>query len=208
MVKINNMKIIVISSNNYLKDVLTRYINFALIELVSEEKYLSKIIEADLIIGDEINFIPLSNQPSIILTNQEIKAIQENLHYLTKPIKINNLFELINNFYKKLTKLNEDIIIIGGNKLNLSNKTFYQKDESKITFTQKEIDLISFLYRNQNKKFKKFEILEQVWGYSSKATSHTLETHLYRLRQKLNNIDSLILNDEDGRYFINPLLIK
>ena len=68
--------------------------------------------------------------------------------------------------------------------------------------TEKEIQLLELLLA-QNKPINKNEILSTVWNYSSDADTHTVETHIYRLRKKINDKfsdEEFILNDKNGYY--------
>ena len=73
---------------------------------------------------------------------------------------------------------------------------------SKIHLTEKETLMLMHLYRAGGKAVTRKELLEEVWGYNSGATTHTLETHVYRLRQKIEEDFShpQLLLTEDGGY--------
>ena len=77
------------------------------------------------------------------------------------------------------------------------------KENKSIILTEKEIQLIE-LFLNNSKPVSKDNILSSVWNYSSDADTHTVETHIYRLRKKISNefVDNeFILNNKDGYYF-------
>mgnify|MGYP001983370171 CR=1 FL=1 len=85
--------------------------------------------------------------------------------------------------------------------LNKNEKKLIKNDIS-IILTEKEIQLLE-LFLNKKKAISKNEILTQVWHYSSDADTHTVQTHIYRLRKKINNKfadDSFILNNKEGYY--------
>ena len=74
------------------------------------------------------------------------------------------------------------------------------KENNFIILTEKEIQLLELLLA-QNKPINKNEILSTVWNYSSDADTHTVETHIYRLRKKINDKfsdEEFILNDKNG----------
>ena len=76
------------------------------------------------------------------------------------------------------------------------------KENNFIILTEKEIQLLELLLA-QNKPINKNEILSTVWNYSSDADTHTVETHIYRLRKKINDKfsdEEFILNDKNGYY--------
>ncbi len=79
-------------------------------------------------------------------------------------------------------------------------------DGKKIRLTEKEAAIIRYLFRAGQKAVTRDELLEEVWGYNSGVTTHTLETHVYRLRQKIEKDPSNaeILVTENGGYKIIP----
>ena len=91
------------------------------------------------------------------------------------------------------------------NKYNLDlNSREIMKNEKKLKLTEREIDII--LYLNENKKPQNIEVLQKkVWGHVSDLETHTVETHVYRLRKKIKDIfgdDNFIISLDSG-YKIN-----
>ena len=115
------------------------------------------------------------------------------------PIEFNKLIELINvhlikqkyNFQSKLS-IKDYTIDLNSRTINTENK--------KLKLTERELDIIMFL--KNHKTPQKIEILQnQIWKYSSNLETHTVETHVYRLRKKIKetfNDDSFIISKEDG----------
>ena len=93
-------------------------------------------------------------------------------------------------------------IIIKGYELNLNSK-FIGKDNLNLKLTEKEIDII--LYLNNTKiKHDVVNLQKNIWGYSENIETHTVETHIYRLRKKINDLfkdKNFILTHKNG-YFI------
>ena len=104
------------------------------------------------------------------------------------PIDINRLVELINiNFLKK--KYNQQSEIdLGTYKLNLNSRKIFNEKNS-LNLTEREANIVVFLY-NSKKPVKISKLQTEVWGHNSKLETHTVETHIYRLRKKLNKIFS------------------
>ena len=74
------------------------------------------------------------------------------------------------------------------------------RDNAFVIITEKEVQLLE-LFLNKEKPLSKPEILKQVWGYSAEADTHTVETHIYRLRKKIKNKfddDNFIINRQNG----------
>ena len=85
--------------------------------------------------------------------------------------------------------------------LNKNEKKLAKLDQF-IILTEKEIPLLE-LFLKSKKPISKDNILSSVWNYSSEADTHTVETHIYRLRKKINDKfidDKFILNNKDGYY--------
>jgi len=149
---------------------------------------------------EKINFDQYNNY-LIISTNfdEKIKncTIIENL-----PTKINKLVEIINlNFLKKQFQ-NQSEHKIKKYTLDLNSRKIFFKNKS-LSLTEKESDLILFINSLKRADLKKIQ--KTVWGHSGDLETHTVETHIYRLRKKMiKNFEdhSFIKHDQDG-YFIN-----
>ncbi len=72
-----------------------------------------------------------------------------------------------------------------------------------ILLTQKESELIELLYENKDKILSKDEILQSIFGYTQQIQTHTLETHIYKLRQKIGDLDAKFIITKDGGYGLN-----
>lgn len=138
----------------------------------------------------------LANAPVLLIISKEIKT-KYNYKTFIKPIKINELIEHI----RKAARHSINIINIGPYRFNKYKKQFYI-DNKIIELTEKETQLIEYLY-NAKKTVNKKKLLNDIWGYNSSIDTHTLETHIYRLRRKLE-CDDLILTQDSG-YLINYL---
>ncbi len=114
----------------------------------------------------------------------------------TSLSEINSFLENIS--VKKIFNKNSSIVI----KEYLLNKNEKKllKNENELILTEKEIQLLE-LFINNNKPISKSEILSSVWNYSSAADTHTVETHIYRLRKKINekfSDENFIVNTKNG----------
>ena len=71
-----------------------------------------------------------------------------------------------------------------------------------IKLTEKEVAVIKYLYKTKDHIVSKNELLQEVWGYNPEVSTHTIETHIYRLRQKVEQGDeeSLLILTEEGGY--------
>ena len=122
----------------------------------------------------------------LIISNKKIKDANNLILINPLPIEIKKLVEIINiSFLKK--KYNQQSEITSGNyKLNLNSRKIFNQDKS-LNLTEREANIILFLI-NSEKPVKISKLQTEVWGHNSKLETHTVETHIYRLRKKINNV--------------------
>ena len=142
---------------------------------------------------------------SLTITNSNNKDLgnKQILVFNELPIPLNSLVELININLIKLKFNYQSKINIRGYDLNLNSK-FFSKDGIKVKLTEKEIEIILYLVVNQNKKTV-LELQKNIWGYAQDLETHTVETHIYRLRKKIAdnfNDKDFIVSKNEG-YFID-----
>ena len=117
------------------------------------------------------------------------------------PKKLHYLIEKINLSFLKNQFNNQSELKIGKYILDLNSRKIYLEN-TNLDLTERESDLILFI--NSNKKASLKELQKKVWGYSSDLETHTVETHIYRLRKKMLQIfkdDEFIKHDKEG-YFL------
>ena len=85
---------------------------------------------------------------------------------------------------------------------NPSGKLLLTETGYQIRLTEKETNILKFLYHNRERVIQRNTLLQEVWGYNAGVTTHTLETHIYRLRQKIETdpSNSSLLVTENGGY--------
>ena len=119
------------------------------------------------------------------------------------PISLNKLVELINIQLIKLKFSDQSKIMVKNYELDFNSK-FFSKDNFVLKLTEKEVQII--LYLSQNKeKHHVLDLQKNIWSYSSSMETHTVETHIYRLRKKISekfNDENFILSHKSG-YFID-----
>ena len=131
----------------------------------------------------DINYKTLENYLIISFKKQNI----ENQILIDQfPIHINKLVELINIKFLKKKYSQQSEIDLGTYKINLNSRKIFNKKNS-INLTEREANIIIFLY-NSKKPVKISQLQKEVWGHNSKLETHTVETHIYRLRKKISNI--------------------
>ena len=117
------------------------------------------------------------------------------------PLPLNKLLELINIQLIRLKFNHQSKNDIKDYQLNLNSK-FLSKNELNLKLTEKEIEIILYLTQSK-KKHDVLDLQKNIWGYSPDMETHTVETHIYRLRKKISNKfndENFILSDKKG-YF-------
>ena len=119
------------------------------------------------------------------------------------PIPIDRLIELINIQLIKLRFNQQSKINIKDYELDINSK-FIAKNDLHLKLTEKEIEIILYLSATKT-KYDVADLQKNIWGYSTNMETHTVETHIYRLRKKIDdkfNDQNFILSDKSG-YFID-----
>ena len=136
------------------------------------------------------------------LKNNNKQNFNQNYNIFKYPIEINNLIEKINIQLIKQKYDFQSKIKLKNYSLDLNSRTI-TKGTTNLKLTEREMDIILFL--NDSEKPQKINVLQnQVWKYLSKLETHTVETHIYRLRKKMNDNfkdDNFIISSDAG-YFI------
>ncbi len=127
--------------------------------------------------------------------------------YVTKPFRMAVLLARVRAHLRQHEKSDDAIFVIGPYKFQPAAKMLMTADgQKKIRLTEKETAILKYLYRVGNKTVSRETLLGEVWGYNAAVTTHTLETHVYRLRQKIepDPAQVRILMTEPGGYRLNP----
>jgi len=204
----HQLNVLILGSNSFISTLieLKPFLKFNLIDkkmsLASQIKSFDGLIfHSDFISSKkDQDVIDKYNCIKILASNKKQKNIVCE-GFLKLPATLNEINFVVENLAaKKLFNANSSIQI-KGYQLDKNEKKLF-KNEKFIILTEKEIQLLNLLL-NSKKKLPKNEILSKVWNYSSEADTHTVETHIYRLRKKINekfNDEDFLLNNKDGYY--------
>ena len=105
--------------------------------------------------------------------------------YVTKPFKFPVLLARIRAQLRQHEQSEDAVFQLGPYTFRPAQKLLITEDEKKIRLTEKETNILKFLYRAPEGVVPRDILLHEVWGYNAGVTTHTLETHIYRLRQKI-----------------------
>ncbi len=122
--------------------------------------------------------------------------------YITKPFKFPVLLARIRAQLRQHEQSEDAVFTIGPYTFRPAVKMLTDEDGKKIRLTEKETNILKFLYRASDQVVARDVLLHEVWGYNAGVTTHTLETHIYRLRQKIEPDPSAarLLVTESGGY--------
>jgi DNA-binding response OmpR family regulator len=126
--------------------------------------------------------------------------------YVTKPFRFAVLLARIRAQLRVFEQTEDATFAVGQYTFRPSAKLLVDQGGSKIRLTEKETAILKYLYRAGDKVVTRDLLLHEVWGYNSGVTTHTLETHIYRLRQKIERrpAQAELLITEGGGYRLAP----
>lgn len=122
--------------------------------------------------------------------------------YVAKPFRFGVLLARIRAHLRQHENSDHATLTIGPYSFRPALKTMQRGDGHKIRLTEKETNILKFLYRAGAATVSRDTLLHEVWGYNAQVTTHTLETHIYRLRRKIEDDPSQarLLLTENGGY--------
>ena len=176
-------------------DEIKENLSFNIIKYNNEEEFIKNCTL------DIKNSLFISKSKQKLLLNKKLNE-KNFLNLNNFPLRLYKLVELINIHLIKIKFNHQSKIDIKGYELNLNSK-FFIKGDLSLKLTEKEIEVI--LYLNETRaKHDVLDLQKNIWGYSSEMETHTVETHIYRLRKKISkkfSDENFIFTDQNG-YFI------
>ena len=191
-----NVFIINFNSLYEVLDEIKENLSFKIIKFEKEEDFKKKLNL------DIIDYLVISKTDHKLLLNDNITD-KNLLDFNDLPLSLKKLLELINIKLIKLKFNQQSKIIIKGYELNLNSK-FFSKGGLSLKLTEKEIEIILYL-NNAKIKHDVADLQKNIWDYAANMETHTVETHIYRLRKKISNLfkdEKFILSHKNG-YFID-----
>jgi hypothetical protein len=191
-----NVSIINFNSLYEILDEIKENLSFKITKFENEENFKKKL---DL---DRMDCLIISKTDHKLLLNDNLTD-KNFLDLNGLPLSLKKLLELISIKLIKLKFNQQSNVVIKGYELNLNSK-FFSKGNINLKLTEKEIEVI--LYLNNTKiKHNVTDLQKNIWGYSADMETHTVETHIYRLRKKISDLfedEKFILSHKNG-YFIS-----
>jgi DNA-binding response OmpR family regulator len=186
--------------NNTLAQINNNFCDLVIINSQSSALKGYNLTKSLRLAGYKKPIIMLINQNSNldIPDNQNHKADE----YIIKPFRYPVLLKSIETQLHKFKKSENTQYTIGNYIFKPNSKILESNKNRSIRLTEKENNILKFLYKNLGNTVSRETLLHEVWGYNSKVTTHTLETHIYRLRQKIEDdpSEACFLITETGGY--------
>jgi hypothetical protein len=156
----------------------------------------------------EIKKYFLENTPTIFLLNTKDYLVKNKLNLkefhvaLFAPIEVLSFREILNILITKYNFFKKSKIVINGYEID-SNQRVIMKGRIKAKLTEKELDLILILVKNNG--LKKTSLLKSIWNHRSDLETHAFETHLHRLRKKMNKFfnDTKFIIEKNSLYYLS-----
>ena len=151
--------------------------------------------------------------PIIMLTGSDeesdvVRGLESGANdYIAKPFRLNELLARLRAQLRIFENSEDAVFTIGPYTFRPSAKLLQEPLRNRrIRLTEKEAAILKFLYRAGTKPVARQILLNEVWGYNAAVTTHTLETHIYRLRQKIepDPANARLLVTEGGGYRLDP----
>ncbi len=150
--------------------------------------------------------------PVIMLTGHdsdadEILGLEAGANdYVTKPFRFSVLLARIRAALRQHDQSEDVVFAIGPYSFQPASKLLETADGAKVRLTDKETSILKYLCRQGPRTITRDVLLKEVWGYNNRVTTHTLETHIYRLRQKIERdpANARLLVTEEGGYRLVP----
>ena len=139
----------------------------------------------------------------LVIAKKKLSNLKKQIIIEKPPININDLIQTLNINFLKSKFIEQSKIDLGRYYLDLNSRILNQ-NEKELELTEKESSILIFLKQSKD-PVKIDQLQEKVWGYNSELETHTVETHVYRLRKKINDKfydNEFIISDKKG-YFLN-----
>ena len=139
----------------------------------------------------------------LVITKKKLSNLKKQIIIDKSPININDLIQTLNINFLKSKFIEQSKIDLGRYNLDLNSRILNQ-NEKELELTEKESSILIFLKQSKD-PVKIDQLQEKVWGYNSELETHTVETHVYRLRKKINDkfYDNEFIKSDKKGYFLN-----
>ncbi len=168
------------------------------------EEYAADDIFDAAVVDDDIGKLrelheKLLQTPLFLLCSEKNEpAGDANIYVIHKPFRLEALIDALHTAVNTSPAAGGELQLCGC-RLNISaREVLYPDGREPVKLTERETAILKYLYKAGDKIVGKAELLAEVWGYNPEATTHTVETHIYRLRQKLEQPEQIVMTEDNG----------
>ncbi len=146
----------------------------------------------------------------VIISKKKMTNLPDKDVGLVKPFRFLEMANIFYRLYSKFSMGNNYEVKRGRLNFYFTDKLLSYDGKKSVYLTEKESDIMMALMINKHEGINKELILYEVWGFSKNMSTHTFETHLYRLRKKIkdNLISGELIINKNRNYFLNPHLLN
>ena len=141
--------------------------------------------------------------PILFLSSEDNDQVQSPVQTIVKPLSLSALLDTLRASINIFENSEDGCLSFNQYVLYPARKEILNLRNNETTkLTEKEVSILKYLYKNNDKIVAKNDLMQEVWQYAADATTHTVETHIYRLRQKVekNNPEAQIILTSEGGY--------
>lgn len=189
------------NANNNIKSALLDNSDIIFTENIDDKDIKAFIIEENIELCHKIK--EQSFAPIFLITSSSFSA--EFFNVIKKPIKLKKFLSQIKDKAAIFIAGKNVEIKIGTYLFSPIQRKITSPDDKKLKLTEKESEILKYLYELEGKEASKAELLEKIWGYKAQIDTHTLETHIYKLRKKIEEDFSspqILTTGENGGYVL------
>ncbi|MBQ9235786.1 MAG: winged helix-turn-helix domain-containing protein [Alphaproteobacteria bacterium] len=196
--------VLVLSNNNVFKEDLISQIRYHAPEFTVCEEYDTAV---DVVVADEIATLPDEiitgrKAPLILLSTKDVIGEARASQVIFKPMVLESFLDALRAANSVFENSDDGCLEFGEYILYPARREIVNIESEKLCkLTEKEVAVVKYLYKNANDYVSKQDLLKEVWGYADDATTHTVETHIYRLRQKVEEQGAAgLIETSEGGY--------
>lgn len=143
--------------------------------------------------------------PLILLTAENTAEVEGANQIIHKPFSLWHLLDAVLSANSKQDNSKEGRLVFNNYELHPNTRIIIDlPSQNETKLTEKEVDILKYLYKYQNEFVSKNDLQTNVWQYNEDVDTHTIETHIYRLRQKVEQSeDRRLIVTENGKYKLN-----
>lgn len=201
--------ILLISQNAILAQDIKEQLQLYAKDFVVYDEIEDEVVFELVVVDEQIDVLPIIQSkmlktPIILLLADpnSFDSATDAVKIVYKPMRLEEFLDVVNASINLFANSSSGLLVFNRYQLNTINKEICNlRNNEIIKLTEREVSILKYLYKAQDKIVSKSELLSEVWGYNPEASTHTVETHIYRLRQKIEHEDNdfqIIVTEENG----------